>query len=191
MPRLALVAALVAALSPAAAVQLSDVITAYGLTESYVFSYPDAPLGAKASDNWILDKWSVNSHISFGENDMYVVAMNDVALTHRTFVADPIVNATRIPVRDLPSPGDAAPAAATSLASLKEERAPQAAGDAPVLRIEYPKGSYSAGTGGTQFYAQPLNATSKSQNIFPNTTSNGQFERMLLSYDIYFDPGYM
>lgn len=63
--------------------------------------------------------------------------------------------------------------------------------DTPVLRIEYPQGSYSAGTGGTQFYAQPLNATSKSQNIFPNTTSNGQFERMLFSYDIYFDDYFM
>lgn len=73
MLRLATVAALVAALSPAAAVQLADVITGYGLTESYNFSFPGAPLSAKDADNWILDKWSVNSHgISFGLDDMYV-----------------------------------------------------------------------------------------------------------------------
>lgn len=113
--------------------------------------------------------------------------MREITLTLSTFVTDPAAGSSK---RDEPSRRDAAPAAATSLASRKDERASKAAGDSPVLRIEYPKGSYSAGTGGTQFYAQPLNATSKSTNIFPNTTSNGQFERMLLSYDIYFSPGF-
>ncbi|KAL1413044.1 hypothetical protein Q8F55_000793 [Vanrija albida] len=62
-------------------------------------------------------------------------------------------------------------------------------GDA-VLKINYPKGSYSGQTGGTQFYAQPLNATSSTPHLAGNATSDGQFERMLLAYDIYFDEGF-
>lgn len=80
--------------------------------------------------------------------------------------------------------------ASTKDSSGSSKAASSSSGNSPVLRIEYPKGSYSAGTGGTQFYAQPLNASSDSRNIFPNTTSNGQFERMLLSYDIFFENGY-
>jgi hypothetical protein len=47
-----------------------------------------------------------------------------------------------------------------------------------VLAVEYPAGSYSGGTGGTQFTAQPLNGTSSA------------YERMLLAYDIYFPSGF-
>ncbi|CAK9780621.1 hypothetical protein CC85DRAFT_286735 [Cutaneotrichosporon oleaginosum] len=162
MARLAYIAALVAAISPAAALQLADVVATYGLTESYNFTFPTQALSGSEADNWILDKWSINSQhgISFGKEDI-------------AFVADPSAPLTR---RDADAP------------DLEGRADVLAAKDnTPVLRIEYPKGSYSAGTGGTQFYAQPLNATSQSQNIFPNTTSNGQFERMLLSYDVYFD----
>lgn len=71
MARLALIAALVAALHPAAAAQLADVLAGYGLTESYNFTFPDKTLKASDADNWILDKWSVNSHgIVFGNEDM-------------------------------------------------------------------------------------------------------------------------
>lgn len=50
------------------------------------------------------------------------------------------------------------------------------AGMSPALRIEYPAGSYSKRTGGTQFYAQPL--------------VDEPYERMILSYDIWFPPNY-
>lgn len=46
----------------------------------------------------------------------------------------------------------------------------------PALRVFYPAGSYSKRTGGTQFYAQPL--------------VNEAYERMILSYDIWFPSNY-
>lgn len=46
----------------------------------------------------------------------------------------------------------------------------------PALRVEYPAGSYSKRTGGTQFYAQPL--------------VDVPYERMILSYDIWFPSNY-
>ena len=69
----------------------------------------------------------------------------------------------------------------------------------PVLRVEYPSGSYSGGTGGSQFYAQPLDTgastSSKSKKLAAaassgNGTSDEQYERMLLSYDIWFPSGF-
>lgn len=54
-------------------------------------------------------------------------------------------------------------------------------GEPPALRVEYPSGSYSKKTGGTQFYAQPLNGSD---------SSGGALERMLLSYDIWFPTGF-
>jgi hypothetical protein len=57
-----------------------------------------------------------------------------------------------------------------------------------VLRIEYPQGSYSKRTGGTQFYAQPLNNTGGTSS--GNTSSDGQYERMLLAYDVWFPTGF-
>ncbi|GMK53735.1 hypothetical protein CspeluHIS016_0103210 [Cutaneotrichosporon spelunceum] len=169
MARLALVAALVAAVAPSAvALQIADVVTGYGLTESYTFAFPTQLLSGTEADNFVLDKWSVNkAHgISFGQEDI-------------SFVADPSAPLGR---RD-------ADVGAPDLGERADIRA--AKNDTPVLRIEYPQGSYSAGTGGTQFYSEPLSATSNSQNILPNTTSNGQFERMLFAYDIYFDPSFV
>ncbi|BEI83193.1 hypothetical protein CcaverHIS002_0310610 [Cutaneotrichosporon cavernicola] len=163
MVRVALVTALAAVVShTAVALQIADVVTGYGLTESYTFAFPTQSIAGLDADNWVLDKWSVNPQhgISFGRDDI-------------SFVPDPSAPLTR---RDATVPD-------------LEERADirAAKNDTPVLRIEYPQGSYSAGTGGTQFYAEPLQATSNSKNILPNTTSNGQFERMLFAYDLYLD----
>lgn len=74
MARLALIAALVAAISPTAAAQLADVVAAYGLTESYTFNFPTTTISGNDADNWILDKWSINHEhgISFGQEDLYV-----------------------------------------------------------------------------------------------------------------------
>jgi len=48
----------------------------------------------------------------------------------------------------------------------------------PVLRVIYPAGSYSNGTGGAQFV-----------NLW-NTTQSGGFQSMLLSYEVAFDAGF-
>lgn len=64
-------------------------------------------------------------------------------------------------------------------------------GQPPVLRINYPAGSYSKRTGGTQFYAAPLNSTSSGEGqVDGNSTTNGQYERMMLSYDVWFPVGF-
>lgn len=64
-------------------------------------------------------------------------------------------------------------------------------GQPPVLRINYPAESYSKRTGGTQFYAAPLNSTSSGEGqVDGNSTTNGQYERMMLSYDVWFPVGF-
>ena len=57
-------------------------------------------------------------------------------------------------------------------------------GEPPVLRIGYPQGSYSSRTGGTQFTTNFTTATGS------QAQSGGSYERMLLSYDIWFPSGF-
>lgn len=69
-------------------------------------------------------------------------------------------------------------ASSTTTQSVSSPASTDLAGEDPVLRIGYPQGSYSHRTGGTQFYATPLNDT------------NANHERMLLSYDVWFPTGF-
>ena len=58
-----------------------------------------------------------------------------------------------------------------------------------MLRIEYPSGSFSKATGGAQFYSVPLETNGTASEI-GGVSSDGQYERMLLSYDIWFPDGF-
>lgn len=55
----------------------------------------------------------------------------------------------------------------------------------PVLRIEYPAGSYSKKTGGTQFTSNFTALEKESAEV-----NAGGYQRMLLAYDIWFPSGY-
>ena len=61
------------ALPALAAMSLSSITTSYGLTAaSYNFSFPTTTLGSSDADNWVTKAWDLNSHIAFGQNDMWV-----------------------------------------------------------------------------------------------------------------------
>ena len=109
-------------------------------------------------------------------------------LTHRAFTADPSTVSTTLVRRQnsrtsSSTRSSSASAAASSSASATGVQAPittALSGEEPVFRVGYPEGSYSGSTGGTQFYSQAL-----------NTSGGGHdYERMLLTYDVWFPQGY-
>lgn len=53
-------------------------------------------------------------------------------------------------------------------------------GQPPVLRVEYANGTYNGATGGTQWTSAPFNGESLQSG----------YERMLLSYEVWFPEGY-
>lgn len=104
---------------------------------------------------------------------LHASQLTDVCV--RAFTADPSTVSSSFAKR--------APSSTRSSASATGSQFPittSLSGEEPVFRIGYPQGSYSGSTGGTQFYSQALNTSGSGQN----------YERMLLSYDVWFPTGY-
>jgi len=107
-----------------------------------------------------------------------------IVLIYRAFTADPsTVSSTFVRRQNTRTHSSSASAASSSVASATGSQAPittALSGEQPVFRVGYPAGSYSGSTGGTQFYSQAL-----------NTSSGGHdYERMMLSYDVWFPSGF-
>jgi len=107
-------------------------------------------------------------------------------LMSRAFTADPSTVSSTLVRRQntrTHSSSSSASAASSSAASATGVQAPittALSGEEPVFRVGYPAGSYSGSTGGTQFYSQALNVTNGGQD----------YERMMLSYDVWFPQGF-
>ncbi|WVR09442.1 hypothetical protein IAU60_006509 [Kwoniella sp. DSM 27419] len=190
-----LLAALLA-ISPlsTSAVSLDSIVSSYGLTAaSYNFTVPDETLNSADANSWINKQWSlVSKKVDWGQSD--IVFSPDPSTSTSTLVRRQESSTTRTRTR---SSSTSASAAATSVAStstasnVSSPASTALNGEPPVLRIEYPQGSYSKGTGGTQFYAAPLTGNgAKVDSTAGNATTDGQYERMLLSYDVWFPSGY-
>ncbi|OXH28160.1 alginate lyase [Cryptococcus neoformans] len=170
--------------SPASAVTLESIIDAYGLSNAqYNFTWPDKALDSTDANEWIDDHWSLNGNkVDWGKS--YIVFSADPSTTSSTLVRrqDPSTSSstTSTSTRSAKTSSAVATASATSN-GVSYPAVTDLSGEPPVLRIEYPSGSYSKKTGGTQFYAQPLNGSD---------SSGGALERMLLSYDIWFPSGF-
>ena len=104
-------------------------------------------------------------------------------LISSAFTADPATTLVRRQNTRTQSSSSSASAASSSAASATGVQSPTTtalSGEEPVFRVGYPAGSYSGSTGGTQFYSQAL-----------NTSSGGHdYERMMLSYDVWFPQGF-
>ncbi|WVQ81838.1 hypothetical protein IAT38_003965 [Cryptococcus sp. DSM 104549] len=164
---------------PSSAVTLQSIVDAYGLDgATYDFTWPDSALNSVEANAFIDKNWALNSNkVDWGSSNI-------------VFSADPDTTSATLVRRassTTKSKTSTATATATSYPAVTD-----LAGEAPALRIGYPAGSYSKKTGGTQFYAQPLNTTSATvdSSKVGNASSDGQYERMLLSYDIWFPTGW-
>lgn len=176
LSRLALFAGLATLAAAQGGADPADLAKSLGLTENFVYQFPDKPLDSSASDDYMFSNWHLNNdQIQFGAGDI-------------TFQPDPAGGKRRSLGQELLDRGEEETAAATTSAptprSTIESRA--LTNSKTSLRIEYPAGSYSNATGGTQFYSQPLNASSDTPKPADGASTNGQFERMLLSYDTFF-----
>lgn len=203
--------------SPASAVTLESIIDAYGLTSAqYNFTWPNQALDSSDANTWIDSNWSLNGDkVDWGNSYMYVTVKsvsflffvfcflfffvsrprNAKQTICSVFSADPSTTSSTLVRRQASSTSSSVSSTKTKSAKTSSAVATASAttsgvsypavtdlnGEPPVLRIEYPSGSYSKKTGGTQFYAQPLNGSD---------SSNGAYERMLLSYDIWFPTGF-
>ncbi|KAL0247286.1 hypothetical protein I308_104322 [Cryptococcus tetragattii IND107] len=170
--------------SPASAVTLESIIDAYGLTSAqYNFTWPNQALDSSDANTWIDSNWSLNGDkVDWGNS--YIVFSADPSTTSSTLVRRQASSTSSSASSTKTKSAKTSSAVATASATTSGVSYPAVTdlnGEPPVLRIEYPSGSYSKKTGGTQFYAQPLNGSD---------SSNGAYERMLLSYDIWFPTGF-
>ncbi|RXK42318.1 hypothetical protein M231_00308 [Tremella mesenterica] len=152
---------------------LLNIVSNHGLTAgNFVFPVPGTTLNSDAASQYIVQNWDLSaSHLDFGANNV-------------VFSPDPST-ATSTLVRRARS-ATSSPAISTAITS---PALTDLVGEPPVLRVEYPQGSFSKSTGGTQFYSQPLAGSAAGVSL-DNTTSTGQYERMLVAYDIWFPQGY-
>ncbi|KAK8854648.1 hypothetical protein IAR55_003387 [Kwoniella newhampshirensis] len=183
-PPILLLAALLSLVpSPSTAVTLDSILSANALTAaSFNFTSPDQTLNSADANDYIVKNWDLNSkRVDWGNSD--IVFSPDPSTSSSTLVR----RASSSTSHQRTSSGSATTSYSTSFPSSTN-----LAGQPPVLRVEYPQGSYSKRTGGTQFYADPLSTTAGSvdRSAAGNATSDGGFERMLLSYDIWFPSGF-
>ncbi|ODN83636.1 hypothetical protein, variant 2 [Cryptococcus amylolentus CBS 6039] len=189
-----LVAALLSlAPSPSSAVTLQSIIDAYGLDSgSYNFTWPTETLDSSDATSWINEKWSTNGNkLDWGDN--YIVFTADPSTTTSTLVrrAHESTESSSTQKSSTKSSTKTSSSSSAATSAVTYPNITDLSGEAPSLRIEYPSGSYSKKTGGTQFYAQPLNASSSdASDAVGNSSTNGEFERMLLTYDIWFPTGF-
>ncbi|KAI9637561.1 uncharacterized protein MKK02DRAFT_43487 [Dioszegia hungarica] len=165
---------------------LQSVISAYSLTAaSYNFSVPTTTLNSDDAAQWIVSKWdATGGKLDFGEND--VVFSPDPASTSATVVRRQ--GGVTVPTSAASSTASIRASSSTSRSTSKSATgsatspsSTNLSGQPPVLRVEYPQGSYSKKTGGTQFTS---NLTTLAGG------SAGGYEKMLLSYDVWFPAGY-
>ncbi|ORY35660.1 hypothetical protein BCR39DRAFT_511370 [Naematelia encephala] len=176
------------------AVTLQSVIANYSLTAaSYNFSVPTTTLDSDDAVDWIKDNWALTGIISFGTDD--IVFSPDPSTSTSTLVrrdassttssASKSSSSSKLHKHSSSASSSSSPSSSstsstsTSATSVSSPASTNLAGEPPVLRINYPQGSYSHGTGGTQFYATPLSGG-----------NSDTYERMLLSYDIWFPTGF-
>jgi hypothetical protein len=165
---------------------LQSVISTYGLTAaSFNYTAPTRALESDDAYDWIKENWDLTGNkIDYGIDDMCVLptTVNIKVLIIRAFTADPSTVSSTL-VRRQSTRSSSASAASSSAASATGVQAPittALSGEEPVFRVGYPAGSYSGSTGGTQFYSQALNVTNGGQD----------YERMMLSYDVWFPQGF-
>lgn len=191
--RFALITALILpALSPATAASLAEVAADFGMSDSYTWKFPSTTMPSDEANKYIIQNWNLNGdHVNFGVNDI-------------VFSADPETSTSTLVRREPQAETGTSPSPASSSSPSKKAATTKAqanvahpattelGGMEPVLRINYPQGSYNGASGGAQFYSQPLNATASDARTpaVGNATTDGQFERALLAYDIWFPTGY-
>lgn len=198
---LALVAGLASLVNAQGGADPSELAKSLGLTETFAYQFPDKPLEHEAADNYLYDNWHLNhGQIQFGAGD--ITFQNDPAGgSKRSLLArgddddddddkkkkddadddddkKKSSSATSSQTSSAPTPSGTGASRAAAASALENSKTS--------LRIEYPAGSYSNATGGTQFYSQPVNATSDTPKPADGVSTNGELERMLLSYDIFF-----
>ncbi|OCF75853.1 alginate lyase [Kwoniella mangroviensis CBS 8886] len=171
---------------------LQSITSSYGLTESFNFTFPDETLNSADANDWIDDKWSLyyKKGVDWGNSD--IVFSPDPSTSTSTLVRRQ-ESSTSSSTKTKTKTSSASTSSSTSITTTSVSSPASTAlnGEPPVIRIEYPQGSYSKRTGGTQFYANPL--TSSNAKVAAgsgNSTTTGQYERMLLSYDVWFPVGY-
>ncbi|WVQ95107.1 hypothetical protein IAU59_002201 [Kwoniella sp. CBS 9459] len=191
-----LLSALLAVSPIAHAVSVDSIVQSYGLTAaSFNFTEPDETLNSADASSWILKEWTINAkRLDWGQSN--VVFSPDPSTSTSTLVrrqeSSTSTSRSRHSSHSSTATASASDAGSTTSAtSVSYPASTDLAGEPPVLRIEYPKGSYSKKTGGTQFYSSPLNGTGASvASAAGNASTDGQYERMLLSYDVWFPVGY-
>ncbi|WWC71421.1 uncharacterized protein I206_105377 [Kwoniella pini CBS 10737] len=177
------------------AVSTQDVASQYGLTASYNFTFPDETLNSADANTWIDGQWSLYNKkgVDWGNSD--IVFSPDPSTSTSTLVRrqESSTSSSKSSTKTKTSSAASSSSTASTTTSVAYPASTNLDGEAPVLRIEYPQGSYSKKTGGTQFYADPLMSTDAkvaSSSSGSNTTTTGQYERMMLSYDVWFPSGY-
>ncbi|KAK4687367.1 hypothetical protein P7C73_g2761, partial [Tremellales sp. Uapishka_1] len=158
---------------------------------TFNFSVPSTAANSDVANTYIKNNWEINGNkVDFGSSDI-------------VFSPDPSTSSSLVRRKDSSSSSSSSSSTSTIKSSTKTSSSSASStttvsspastdlgGEPAVLRINYPSGSYSKGTGGTQFYAQPLNDSTSASSVLGNSTTDGQYERMLLSYDIYFPSNY-
>ncbi|WWC63459.1 uncharacterized protein I303_106062 [Kwoniella dejecticola CBS 10117] len=195
VPTSSLILLLSTLLSSTLAVTTQDVVSLYGLTASYDFTYPDETLNSADANTWIDEKWSLfnKKGVDWGNSD--IVFSPDPSTSTSTLVRrqESSTSSSRSSSKTKTSSAATSSSTSSTTTSVSYPASTALNGEPPVLRIEYPQGSYSKKTGGTQFYANPLTSTNakvSSSSSSSNTSTTGQYERMMLSYDVWFPTGY-
>lgn len=169
---------------------LSTIIQSYGLTANNItYPFPSDVMDSSDASSYIVKNWDTSSsHLEFGTNGVVFTA--DPSTTSSTLVrrADSSTTSSSSSHK-FKSSSTATTSTASASGAVTTPFDTNLDGESPVLRVFYPQGSYSKQTGGTQFYSTPLEASGSSSTT-GNTTSNGQYERMLISYDIWFPSGF-
>ncbi|WVW85452.1 hypothetical protein I302_107490 [Kwoniella bestiolae CBS 10118] len=171
---------------------LSSITSNYGLTDNFDFTFPDETMNSADANTWIDGKWSLYYKKGVDWGNSNIVFSPDPSTSTSTLVRrqeSSTSSTTRTRTRTLSASTSSATSSTTTSVSSPASTALN--GQPPALRIEYPQGSYSKKTGGTQFYANPLTSSNaKVASGSGNSTTTGQYERMLLSYDVWFPTGY-
>ncbi|WWC90514.1 uncharacterized protein L201_005450 [Kwoniella dendrophila CBS 6074] len=181
------------------AVSVSSIVSQYGLTNSYNFTFPDQTLNSADANTWINNQWTLYNKkgVDWGNSDL--VFSPDPSTSSSTIVrrqessTSSSKSSTKSKTSSASTSSTTGTGTSTSTAttSVSSPLSTALNGQPPALRVEYPKGSYSKKTGGTQFYANPLTSSNaKVASSSGNSTTSGQYERMMLSYDVWFPTGY-
>ncbi|WRT68559.1 uncharacterized protein IL334_005536 [Kwoniella shivajii] len=171
------------------AITASSITSTYGLTDSFNFTFPDQTLNSADANTWLVDNWSLyyKKGVDWGNSD--IVFSPDPSTSTSTVVRRQDSSTSSTKTKTKTSSATSSTSTSTTSTTVAYPSSTALNGESPALRIEYPQGSYSKRTGGTQFYANPLNTTD-AKVTSGNATSDGQYERMMMSYDVWFPTGY-